>query len=233
MTVYHYAVVEKLETALHEDNAAHADMENVDYKRQPDPAGLARTFRSLQGQVLGIWRGGLFGLATNQISVLSAWSDGRSPAETLSTGISSPDYFILDQAEYDRTVRPEQPAPVDRHGFYVIRWIRMRREDIAEYSALCLETWPAFERVAQCRCYNVFTSSGADDIQKILMLTWYRSLTDWEISRKLVPEDAAKWVRRSEMELSHWAEVARLAELAPAFATSVSPAMRTSPSQMR
>ena len=43
------------------------------------------------------------------------------------------------------------------------------------------------------------------------MLTWYASMNDWEKSRALAPADNAKWARRSEMELSHWADAGRLA----------------------
>ena len=49
-----------------------------------------------------------------------------------------------------------------------------------------------------------------ESVVTLLMLTWYRTFDDWEQSRRLDPADRAKWARRSEMELSHWAEAARL-----------------------
>ena len=48
-------------------------------------------------------------------------------------------------------------------------------------------------------------------VTTLLMLTWYATLTDWEQIRQLHIPDANWWARRSEMELSHWAEAGRLA----------------------
>ncbi len=217
MTIYHYAVVEKPEETLRagepsefDMEPSEIDMENVDYKRQVDPARVARCVRREKGIVCGMWRGGMFGLATNQTSILSAWRDDTSPNETFSSAIHAPEQAIVDQGEYIATVRPKLPEAIVQGGFYVIRWLRMRRGDIAEYTDLCLETWPAFEATARCRCYGVFRPRADTDVQKLLMLTWYGSLNDWELSRNLEPNDKAKWARRSEMELSHWADGARL-----------------------
>jgi len=91
------------------------------------------------------------------------------------------------------------------------RNLPIRSENIGEYTRLCLETWPAFEENFQARCYGVFRALEDDEISKILMLTWYSTLGDWEQSRQLDPTDLAKWARRSEMELSHRADAGRLA----------------------
>ncbi len=204
MSIYHYAVVERPEATIAAGDLADIDMENLDYKRQIDPAGLARRVRQRDGIVCGMWRGGMFGLATNQVSILSAWSDDTSPMQIFSSVIDAHNQAIVDQDEYVATVRPDAPEPVGKDGFYVIRWIRMRSKDVAEYTGLCLETWPAIEATAACRCYGVFRPRGEDDVQKLLMLTWYGSLNDWELSRKLVPDDKAKWARRSEMATCAW-----------------------------
>jgi len=42
------------------------------------------------------------------------------------------------------------------------------------------------------------------------MLTWYENLRAWEQSRQLNKRDAKLWVRRSQMEISHWAQAGRL-----------------------
>lgn len=222
LPIYHYGVVERPETrlgarpeaSLVAGDIADIDMENLDYKRQIDSARLAGAVRGQGGLVCGMWRGGMFGLATNQVAILSAWDGGRAPAERFAAALAGDDAAIVDQGEYAATVRPDAPGPITPSefggGFYVIRWIRMRRADVAEYTQLCLETWPAFEATAACRCYGVFQPRGEDDIQKLLMLTWYGSLNDWDVSRSLQPGDKAKWARRSEMELSHWADAGRL-----------------------
>ncbi|MCP5071943.1 MAG: hypothetical protein GY947_01445 [Rhodobacteraceae bacterium] len=220
MSIYHYAVIEKPEATLSAGDISNINMENLDYKRQIDPVGLAACVRQKDGIVCGMWRGGMFGLATNQVSILSAWSDDASPTECFSSQAKTHDGVIVDQGEYVPTVRPDEPALIVQDGFYVIRWIKVLDRDIAEYTELCLETWPAFEAAAACRCYGVFRPREHQEVQKILMLTWYASLNDWDISRALAFDDKAKWARRSEMELSHWADGARLIDPALSRTTS-------------
>jgi hypothetical protein len=87
----------------------------------------------------------------------------------------------------------------------------MLSSDIDEYTRLCLETWPRFEAANRVRCFGVFQPFETGEVSKILMMTWYATLNDWEKSRQLDPADKAKWARRSEMELSHWAQAGRLA----------------------
>lgn len=80
MSIYHYAVIEKPEANLSAGDISNIDMETLDYKRQIDPADLRAGVRRKDGTVCGMWRGGMFGLATNQVSILSAWSDDASPS---------------------------------------------------------------------------------------------------------------------------------------------------------
>jgi hypothetical protein len=109
----------------------------------------------------------------------------------------------MESVDYKRLEKP---------GIYVIRWITMYTHDIAEYTELCLKTWPRFEVGDTQRCYGVFRSTESTDLCAILMLTWYENLSAWERSRQLDPRDRPMWVRRSQMELSHWAEAGRLAK---------------------
>jgi hypothetical protein len=75
MTIYHYAVIERPRS--HATSAAdlNPNMESVDYKRQPSPKRLREAIEASAGVTCGIFRGGMFGLTTNQIAVLSAWED--------------------------------------------------------------------------------------------------------------------------------------------------------------
>lgn len=211
MNKYHYCVLSKAEAPHFVGAGESIDMENVDYKRQPD-AGLARTFVDTAGGLCcGIIHGGMFGLATNQIAMLSAWQDGDEIAQGLDRLARQNHWEISDEVELLATVRPVHSEKLERPGIYVIRWIRMLETDIEEYTRLCVETWPAFETTAQARCFGVFRPLEDTMPVTLLMLTWYASLTDWEQSRRLQPADANKWARRSEMELSHWAQAGRLA----------------------
>ena len=206
---YHYCVLTKAEAAHSVGAADSIDMENVDYKRQPDVTITENWIDQAGGLCCGIIRGGQFGLATNQIAVLSHWIDAESIDFNQLARQQSWQLSGLELLE--STVRPLKPEKMELDGIYVIRWIRMQSSDIHEYTELCLQTWPRFEEITQSRCFGVFKPVKSSDISKILMLTWYATLTDWEQSRRLDPDDAPKWGRRSEMELSHWAEAGRLA----------------------
>lgn len=210
MTLYHYAVLGKPEAPHGECERSDIDMENVDYKRQPEPENIATEIRARNGRCCGIFRGGMFGLATNQIAVLSAWKEADYDATWFNEMASAADWTASVSEELLPTVRP-QDGEVCQPGIYVIRWIRMLSADIDEYTRLCVETWPAFEARTRSRCYGVFRPRTESEVSKLLMLTWYASLSDWENSRQLNPADSAKWARRSEMERSHWAEAGRLA----------------------
>ena len=210
-TIYQYCVLSKPESAQRADSIDGIDMENVDYKRQPDVDTTAAAIAGAGGRCCGIFRGGMFGLATNQIAVLSAWA-AHGPGRSRLAGLAAEHSWIESaDTELLATVRPAPGETCTRAGIYVIRWIRMREADIDEYTRLCVETWPRFEATTRSRCYGVFRPRESSEVQTLLMLTWYATLHDWELSRQLDPHDAPKWARRSEMELSHWAEAGRLA----------------------
>ncbi len=210
MTVFHYAVVEKPEYEHREHLLDRIDMESVDYKRQPEIEVVSQCIAESDGAKCGVIRGGLFGLATNQIWVFTAWKSAVEINKYMGSIQSLSDYSIVDQQALKATVRPNGAEIISRKGIYVIRHIRMLASDIDEYTTLCLETWPRFEASTESCCYGVFRPSENQLVETILMLTWYRTFDDWEKSRQLATEDVNKWARRSEMELSHWAEVGRL-----------------------
>ena len=155
----------------------------------------------------GVVRGGVFGLVTNQIWVFTAWKSVEVINRYTQLIKALSDYRIVDQQALKATVRPNGAEPIDRKGIFVIRHIRILASDIEEYTTLCLETWPRFEANTASRCYGVFRPIENQPIETVLMLTWYRTFDDWERSRQLATVDVAKWARRFEMELSHWAEV--------------------------
>ena len=208
--IYHYGVVEKALTAPVASDWLNVDMENLDYKRQPKLATLRAAVEASGGSLCGIWRGGLFGLATNQVAVLSEWST-QEAAQALRLGNDAESTTLCDECVLQPTVRPLEPLHLHMPGFYVLRWLRMRRQDVADYTNLCLATWPAFEAAGNAYCYAVFQECTTnDDVVKLLMVTWYDSMQAWEDTRQLAPRDKDKWARRSTMELVHWGHAARL-----------------------
>ena len=212
MKNYHYAVIEKPTSLPSAPEVTDPDMESVDYKRQPDVPALREAVTAAGGLTCGIFRGGMFGLKTNQVAALSAWSGVGNGRACLDEFASGTDLELRAQEDLVATVRPSEPSAIEAPGVYVIRWLSMRADDIAEYTRLCLETWPRFEAGGTQKCYGVFRPIEPNGSCTLLMLTWYRDLTAWERSRQLDPRDKHLWIRRSQMELSHWAEVGRLAE---------------------
>lgn len=212
MKKYHYAVITKPMGSPSMPESIQPNMESVDYKRQPDVAALRVAVGAAGGLICGIFRGGMFGLKTNEIAILSAWPDESDGQSCIGDFIKETNVECHVQQNLIATVRPSEAMSIKSPGIYVIRWITIRAQDIAEYTELCLKTWPRFESGNTQRCYGVFRPAESSKICTMLMLTWYKNLTAWERSRQLDPRDQDMWVRRSQMELSHWAEVGRLAE---------------------
>ena len=212
MKNYHYAVVTRPMGSLSMEESIHPNMESVDYKRQPDVPALRAAVDAAGGLICGIFRGGMFGLKTNEIAILSVWPDEAGGQACLDNFVNDTNVECQVQKNLVSTVRPSDAIPIEKPGIYVIRWITMYTHDIAEYTELCLKTWPRFEVGDTQRCYGVFRPTESTDLCTILMLTWYENLSAWERSRQLDPRDRPMWVRRSQMELSHWAEAGRLAK---------------------
>ena len=211
MTIYHCIAIGKPEDTHFESDLVRIDMENVDYKRQPCIDSIDQCITENGGKLCGVLRGGMFGFATNQVWALSVWNNSNDIQRYVCALENTHGYQIDSDERLAATVRPTTIHPIDRPGIYVVRWIRIQSSDVVEYTKLCLETWPRFEANSHARCYGVFRQNNNEGVEKILMLTWYATLSDWEQSRQLDPTDKQKWARRSEMELSHWAQAGRLA----------------------
>ena len=212
MKNYHYAVIAKPMGPPSLPESSQPNMESVDYKRQPDLPALRAAVNAAGGLTCGIFRGGMFGLKTNEIAILSAWHGETGGESCITDFVENTHLDCTVQKDLVATVRPSEATAIKRAGIYVIRWIAMDSDDIAEYTGLCLKTWPRFETGDTQRCYGVFRPAESVKQPTLLMLTWYEDLTAWEQSRQLDPQDQHMWVRRSQMELAHWAEVGRLAE---------------------
>ena len=210
MTVYHYAVIERPESSVITTRDEDPSMETVDYKRQPSVTSLRTAIETTGGMSCGIFRGGMFGLTTTQVASLSAWTDIELARTSIATYCQHESLNLIVQKPLSATVRPTKTEPITQPGIYVIRWIRMRGADVVEYTSLCLDTWPAFEAASAARCYGVFRVDDHSEPGLLLMLTWYQNLRAWEQSRQLNKRDAKLWVRRSQMEISHWAQAGRL-----------------------
>ena len=89
------------------------------------------------GTVWGVWTA-LFGMASNELVVVTAWPDAASPVATLQDAL--PDGIrIVVSHELTPTVRPTSADPVTREGVYVHRFFRTREKHMQEIVDLSVD----------------------------------------------------------------------------------------------
>jgi hypothetical protein len=175
----------------------------------PPAAALGRlrgdSFRVMSrhgGTVWGVWTA-LFGMASNELVVVTAWPDGATPIATLQDAL--PDGFrIVASYELSPTVRPASADPVTREGVYVHRFFRTLEKHMQEIVDLSVEAWKTFatddrygtEQVAFFRPRT--RSSNENSPGEMLLISWYPDLANWETSRQFPPEAQALFHKRAE-----------------------------------
>jgi hypothetical protein len=164
------------------------------------------TFRVMArqgGAVWGVWTA-LFGMASNELVVVTAWPDAASPVATLQDAL--PDGFrVVASHELTPTVRPTSADPVTRAGVYVHRFFRTREKHMQEIVDLSVEAWKTFatdddygtEQIALFRPRA--RSSDEESPGEMLLISWYPDLANWERSRSFPPEAAALFRKRAEL----------------------------------
>ena len=155
------------------------------------------------GTLWGAW-GALFGMASNELVVVTAWPDAASPVATLEDAL--PDGFrIVASHELAPTVRPTSADPVTRQGLYVHRFFRTREKHMQEIVDLSVEAWKTFatddaygtEQIAFFRPRT--RASDGDAPGEMLLVSWYPDLANWERSRTFPPEALALFRKRAAL----------------------------------
>ena len=190
----------------HERLGRHPDMERIYFPEWLNHKTVESAVDKVGGRLWAAWYGGMFGLATNKFIVVSVSQDALSQSELL-CALAPPGLGlkVVDYQSLIPTVRPFNAAPVDRHGFFVFRWLRLLPGSITEWIGLCNDTWPNFERRSSSQCLAVWRVEDDDSsAHKMLMCTWYADLHAWENSREVESVDAPKWRRRAQLEYNHW-----------------------------
>src|SRR5262245_26541063 len=89
------------------------------------------------GTVWGVWTA-LFGMAANELVVVTAWPDEAKAVATLEDAL--PDGFrVVASHELVPMVRPTSADPVTRDGVYVHRFFRTRERYVQEIVHLSVE----------------------------------------------------------------------------------------------
>lgn len=158
---------------------------------------------ALGGKLYSIWSP-LFGLASNQIVLMTSWStsDGvvQNVTETLTTldGIVSVDNHMVVP-----TVRPTANTPPSKPGLYVHRWFLLEPGHVDEAVELSNTAWETFEQAFEVEIIGFFrTIEPQTDLAQLMLLNWYPNLAAWEASRNLALAPEARQRFRRRLELS-------------------------------
>lgn len=156
----------------------------------------------------GIWQG-VFGLAANQLIVMSAHtepSDGWMPFD----GCDVESVWVLEP-----TARPQSVTPLARSGVYVFRDFWLPYQHVAEAVELSSAAWKTFEgaEAYSTEPMGLFApAQSLTDSQECVLhlLTWYPDFASWETSRQPDPAAMQRFVARRKLTRSTRAVATRL-----------------------
>jgi hypothetical protein len=137
----------------------------------------------------------LLGFASDQALVLARAGADLSGA---------PGVLAAEAHRLAPTLRPTADAEPEPKGIYVHNWFTVDADAVDEFVALSAEAWPDFEARFDTRIYGLFLAAETEvdreaGRRRLLLMTNYRDLGEWQVSRD--PTSAAKQVflRRREL----------------------------------
>lgn len=102
------------------------------------------------------------------------------------------------------TLRPTQDSPPETGGIYVHNWFTIDGGAVDEFIRLSGEAWPDFERRFETKIYGLFLATEsdadrADSARRLLLMTRYRDLGEWQVSRDPTSDAMQVFLRRREL----------------------------------
>jgi hypothetical protein len=102
------------------------------------------------------------------------------------------------------TLRPTQDKPPETGGIYVHNWFTIDGDAVDEFVRLSGEAWPDFERRFETKIYGLFLAEEseadrADSARRLLLMTRYRDLGEWQVSRDPTSDAMQVFLRRREL----------------------------------
>ena len=102
------------------------------------------------------------------------------------------------------TLRPTQDAPPEIGGIYVHNWFTIDGDAAEEFVRLSGEAWPDFEARFETQIYGLFLAEASDadrrdGARRLLLMTRYRDLGEWQVSRDPTSEAMKVFLRRREL----------------------------------
>lgn len=126
------------------------------------------------GSVFGLFQGQI-GFAANEGALITAGGE-RGAVEI--QGVAGWTSELLTP-----TARPAEPAPPVEPGVYAHRWFHLAATDVEEFVDLSARAWGAFEGRYRTRIAGLWRADPHESVARLLLVTWYASLADWEASR--------------------------------------------------
>jgi hypothetical protein len=160
--------------------------------------------------VLGVFTP-LLGFATNEALVLS---DDRADPDAVLKGSG---VMAAERHRMSPTLRPHQDARPQPGGVYVHNWFEIDGDALDEFVQLSGAAWQDFEAKFETQIYGLFaveptSSEKAAGSRRLLLMTRYRDLAEWQKSRDPTTEAMQIFARRRELTR---VSLARACVLAP------------------
>lgn len=153
----------------------------------------------------------VLGFASNTALVLVK-GEGGSDAIGSAPGVVASEHHGLTP-----TLRPTDDVPPLAGGVYVHNWFTIDGEATDEFVSLSGEAWPDFETRFEAKIFGLFLAGEsdadrADGARRLLLMTRYRDLGEWQTSRD--PTSAAMQVFARRRQLTR-VSLARACQLIP------------------
>ena len=137
----------------------------------------------------------LLGFASDQALVLAA----AGARVSLTPGVAASDRVRLTP-----TLRPVDEAPPEPAGIYVHNWFTIDGGAVDEFVRLSGEAWPDFEARFETRIFGLFLAEEDEadreaGARRLLLMTRYRDLGEWQTSRDPTTDAMAVFLRRREL----------------------------------
>jgi hypothetical protein len=122
-------------------------------------------------------------------------------------GASAADWPGVVSATRDRLAPTLRPAEGDRPaagGIYVHNWFTIDAGGYAEFLRLSHQAWADFERRFEARIFGLFAAEASQQdedtgARRLLLMTRYRDLAEWQKSRDPTSEAMKSFVKRREL----------------------------------
>lgn len=163
--------------------------------------GVAK-LTALGGELYGLWSP-LFGLASNQIVLMTSWDSPNGVIPNVTETLMAVDGLVnVDNHMVVPTARPTTNTPPHKPGLYVHRRFLIEPHHVDEAVELSDTAWKTFEQAFEMEVIGFFrTIEPQTELAELMLLNWYPNLAAWEASRnlELAPEARQRFRRRLEL----------------------------------